>query len=198
MSETTQSLATFLRVRYAEIRMLAVAATARQPYDQWDAVGAGDDSDTRRSHWSVVRIANMYPTPAAHDLAKHIAQHDPQHVLADLDSKLAIVNELAPEPGEPETDAELHARFAHPDWEYETTEGPRKRWEDQETPPYGDGWECNVDAGRDGWERFDYTEEAYWRRERTEPRAEQAEPHVLRLLSTPFAEHPDYKEAWRP
>lgn len=62
------------------------------------------------------------------------------------------------------TDAELHARRQHPLWEYETTEGQRKSWDDADTPPEGDGWERNTDAGRNGWDRFDYTEESYWRR----------------------------------
>ncbi|MFJ7990315.1 hypothetical protein [Streptomyces sp. NPDC096351] len=68
------------------------------------------------------------------------------------------------------SESELHARRAHPDFEYATTEGPRKQWDYADQPPYGaDGWpdrtwEPNVDAGRDGWERFEYTEESYWRR----------------------------------
>ena len=63
-----------------------------------------------------------------------------------------------------ETEAELHAHFACPGWEYETTEGQRKAWDRCNKPPEGEGWERNTDAGRDGWERFDYTEESYWRR----------------------------------
>jgi hypothetical protein len=74
--------------------------------------------------------------------------------------------------GGSETDAELHARRAHPDWEYRTTTGPRKQWHDVDLPPHDDmgepgpGWERNLDAGRpgEGWDRFDYTEESYWRR----------------------------------
>ncbi len=58
----------------------------------------------------------------------------------------------------------LHARFACPGWEYATTAGPRKQWDDQNTPPAGDGWERNTDFGRGGWDRFDYTEQSYWRR----------------------------------
>lgn len=61
-------------------------------------------------------------------------------------------------------DTELHAARRHPRYEYDTTEGPRKSWDDVETPPDGDGWERNIDAGRNGWDRFDYTEESYWRR----------------------------------
>lgn len=81
---------------------------------------------------------------------------------------------------EPETEQQLHARCACPGWEYATTEGPRKQWDDQDRPPsdgHGDpdpSWEVNVDAGRDGWERFDYTEEAYWRRRK--PDAERPGP----------------------
>lgn len=60
----------------------------------------------------------------------------------------------------------LHARFAHPAWEYATTQGQRKAWDRIDEPPEGNGWERNVDAGRpgEGWERFDYREESYWRR----------------------------------
>lgn len=61
----------------------------------------------------------------------------------------------------------LHARRVHPDFEYETTHGGRKSFDEHE--PEGEGWERNVEEGRNGWERFDYHEEAYWRR-RTEPR----------------------------
>lgn len=74
-----------------------------------------------------------------------------------------------------ETEAELHARRAHPDWEYATTEGPRKQWDDADRPPCDEqgepepGWERNTDAGRDGWDRFDYTEESYWRRPKPTP-----------------------------
>jgi hypothetical protein len=61
-------------------------------------------------------------------------------------------------------DEEQHADRCHPGLEYATTEGRRKAWDDVDTPPDGDGWVRNVHAGRDGWERFDYTEESYWMR----------------------------------
>uniref|UniRef100_UPI0007C48C8C HIT family protein n=1 Tax=Streptomyces capuensis TaxID=1464056 RepID=UPI0007C48C8C len=68
--------------------------------------------------------------------------------------------------------ARLHATFQHPGYEYRTTTGPRKQWADADRPPLDDegepepGWERNIDAGLPGmgWERFDYTEESYWRR----------------------------------
>jgi len=73
--------------------------------------------------------------------------------------------------------AELHARRAHPGFEYATTNGPRKQWDTIDEPPYGDDgepdptWERNVDAGRpgQGWDRFDYTEVSYWRRRKPVP-----------------------------
>lgn len=79
--------------------------------------------------------------------------------------------------------AALHARQAHPGWEYATTEGPRKQWDYSDEPPSDDNgvpdptWQRNIDAGYpgEGWERFDYTEESYWRR----PVTELAEPVVL-------------------
>ncbi|MBD9700622.1 hypothetical protein IHE56_00655 [Streptomyces sp. ID01-12c] len=66
--------------------------------------------------------------------------------------------------------SQLHARHAHPDFEYRITNGPRKQWDASNVPPTGEngipepGWERNVDRGIDGWERFDYHEETYWRR----------------------------------
>jgi hypothetical protein len=53
----------------------------------------------------------------------------------------------------------------HPDYEYKTTQGPRKYWDDADTPPEGEGWERNIyRAGGEGWERYDYHEESYWMR----------------------------------
>lgn len=61
--------------------------------------------------------------------------------------------------------SELHARLAHPDYEYMHTEGQRKTlWDD--VPKVDEGeipWERNVDYHQ-GFERFDYHEESYWRR----------------------------------
>jgi hypothetical protein len=67
------------------------------------------------------------------------------------------------------SDAELHRLSAHPDWEYTLTEGPRKAWDYEDVPPPGEGWVRNVEVGRDGWNRFDYTEESYWRRPKIPP-----------------------------
>lgn len=92
--------------------------------------------------------------------------------------------------------AALHARQAHPGWEYAATEGPRKQWDYSDEPPSDDNgvpdltWRRNIDAGYpgEGWERFDYTEESYWRR----PRAEVAEPDPVEPdnpAATALAQH---------
>jgi hypothetical protein len=57
----------------------------------------------------------------------------------------------------------LHSRESHPDFEYETTQAPRKSG--MCDPPEGEGWEENDDY-HNGFERFDYHEECYWRRVR--------------------------------
>lgn len=84
----------------------------------------------------------------------------------ELAETLAKVAPQQPAP----TAAELHARFAHPSYEYATTQGPQKSWDGYDDPPEGNGWERNIDAGRpgEGWERFDYHEESYWRRLRSD------------------------------
>lgn len=74
----------------------------------------------------------------------------------------------------------LHEAFSHPDFEYETTRGPRKG---DYGPPDGDGWEDNVCRRYTGsdpvvadqvgkldhhscWERHDFYDEHHWRRRR--------------------------------
>ena len=102
-------------------------------------------------------------------------------------------------PGHPATDAnvkavrvwQLHARRAHPGYEYATTQGPRKQWEFGDVPPTDDegepqpGWERNTAAGRDGWERFDYTEESYWRQPKARSGPVAAESEDLTGAFTP-------------
>lgn len=71
----------------------------------------------------------------------------------------------------------LHSRLAHPDYEYLTTTNGRKQ--EGGEPPENEGWEPNdfIDMGSDpagkpyprrNWERFDYHEENYWRRRKSE------------------------------
>lgn len=115
------------------------------------------DGDARRVAevvW-VIPNTNMYgQAPAAEDVAVHI--------------------QLERDWREGKTDAELHAAFSHPDFEYATTEGARKQF-DASVPPADDNgdpdhtWEANTDAGRNGWERYDHTEDAFWRRRKQQP-----------------------------
>lgn len=104
-------------------------------------------------------------------------------------------------------EARLHARFAHPGYEYRTTEGARKQWDGINCPPVDENggpdptWERNIDAGHpgSGWERFDYTEESYWRRPRPGGVRPPYIPRGLRILAQPFAGHPDHKGGeWAP
>ena len=69
--------------------------------------------------------------------------------------------------------SELHRRLAHPDYEYTTTEGQRKSvWNDvPPTEPDEIPWERNVDYHQ-GFERFEWHEESYWRRLKPVPEPE--------------------------
>ena len=86
-------------------------------------------------------------------------------LLAAIDEKERGYLERARDWREGMSDDELHQRCAHPAYEYATTEGQRKAWDDADTPPEGDGWELNATtADPDAFERFDYHEERHWRR----------------------------------
>ncbi|MFD9276904.1 hypothetical protein ACFWD7_06375 [Streptomyces mirabilis] len=117
-------------------------------------------------------------------------------------------------PGHPDDEASrelvrtdrLHAERRHPAYEYATTEGQRKQWDDADVPPRDDngepepGWEPNTHSGcTDAWERFDYTEESYWRRLRADRPRVPYIPRALRILAQPFAGQPGHKgEEWAP
>lgn len=151
-------------------------------------------------------IAHVDPVASDDEgVARHIAEWDPARVLREIEAKRQLLADLLPAPAEPETDDELHARSAHPAYEYRTTEGPRKQWDDADRPPSGDdgepepGWERNTAAGRGGWERFDFTEESHWRRRL--PAGEERKPVLplwLRRLAAVYAARPGFKEEWRP
>ncbi|MFC0626165.1 hypothetical protein [Kribbella deserti] len=139
-------------------------------------------------------------------------------VLADIAAKRAILADYQAEVAKhaeywerqrARPTSELHADRAHPDYEYRTTEGQRKHWDDADVPPIDNdklepepGWERNVEEGDNGWQRFDYTEESYWRR--LLPEEQRRGPFVppiprhIKHLASPYADHPDYQEAWRP
>lgn len=63
----------------------------------------------------------------------------------------------------------LHANRCHPDFEYLTTTIGRKAEVDPtpDSGEHGDGWEPNTTGGwHSETERFEWTEEYYWRRKR--------------------------------
>jgi len=95
-------------------------------------------------------------------VAELLAQTEGHHDSCACGACLALASRAE---AEEERDGPLHARCAHPAYEYETTEGPRKGWDDETRPPDGDAtWQRNRFKGRHGWERFANTEEAYWMR----------------------------------
>lgn len=86
-----------------------------------------------------------------------------------------------------------HARCVHPEYEYDTTETGRKTSEEGH-PPEGHGWERNVDKGDDGWERFEYTEEHYWRRLKTDAEKDPMNPFNLPRVTLPSISHREFRE----
>jgi hypothetical protein len=161
--------------------------------------------------WERARLAVEQGTALSSD--EHIARHDPARVLREVEAKRTILERHDWWFNRPtETDAELHARCAHPDYEYETTEGGRKTWDYAHVPPLDDQggpdhtWERNLDAGipGEGWERFDYTEESYWRRRLPSEKAaekrrrKEQPPRELLELAAVYADHPDYQPEWKP
>lgn len=88
-------------------------------------------------------------------------------LLGAIDEKQRRYEELVRDPFDGLSDDELHQRHAHRAYEYATTEGQRKAWDDEMVPPAGVGWELNITStDPEAWERFDYHEERYWRRMR--------------------------------
>jgi hypothetical protein len=74
----------------------------------------------------------------------------------------------------------LHRRFAHPDFEYKTTQTARKSGDDPRIGLDGDGWEPNeivenhqyvngevVKEFWRNWERYEFHEDNYWRRRKS-------------------------------
>lgn len=75
------ALALLVATRLDEDEAAARATTERQPYDEWDAVGAGDADDIALSNWRVVRIALVERNPGAKSIAEFIARNDPARAL---------------------------------------------------------------------------------------------------------------------
>lgn len=184
----------FLQARISEDE---AAATACEP-SNWKIIAEGDAPlwvsglgiHAADSNWDAcIDISD----------ALHIVRHDPARVLAECAAKRAIIEAQHWTPQERPTDAQLHFRSSHPAYEYATTEGQRKAWDDADEPPEGEGWERNVDSGRDGWDRFECHEESYWRRLKPEDQRKewrQYIPRELKALAAIYKDHPDYQEEW--
>ena len=149
-----------------------------------DRAGSGWSS-LGKTRWETDNYGRNMLTPAA--------------ILAECAAKRAIIEAQHWTPRERPTDAQLHFRSSHPAYEYATTEGQRKAWDDADEPPEGEGWERNVDSGDNGWERFDFHEESYWRRLKPEDQRKewrQYIPRELKALAAVYADHPEYQEEW--
>lgn len=131
---------------------------------------------TGRQHLTL-RLRNVLPTPTATTRPVcHYGQRGMTACGAEYPSLLAspqISGVTCPDCLRLAPSNEVHALRRHPDFEYATTQGPRKAWADPDTPPVGPdeltpdtSWEQNVDVGDRGWERFEFYEESYWRRRR--------------------------------
>lgn len=147
-----QALAEVKQLQAGRIPLMVLRQAWRNGWtDRGNAIRqTAADADRQRDDYERAFVRYMSEDPAEDD-------KDPYRPVDGPDDP-AFEQQPAP------TVAELHARCAHPSYEYATTQGPRKSWDGYDDPPEGDGWERNADVGRDGWERFDYHEESYWRR----------------------------------
>lgn len=193
----------FLLTRIAEDEAAAQAAIQGHADDGvWTAGDNNGEQEGYPGDCAVEGIGIKIYDEGGHDLdqAKHIARWDPRRVLAECAAKRAIIEAQHWAPKSGPSDSELHCRASHPSYEYATTEGPRKQWDDADEPPEGVGWERNTDIGYgQGWARLDYTEESYWRRLRPEPERKEWKQHIptsLRALATVYSDHCDYQQEW--
>lgn len=122
--------------------------------------------------------------------ARFIVDNAPSSVLRRCGAdRRTVMDWLATtrDPYEGMGDDELHQNCAHPAYEYARTEGQRKAWPYVDDPPEEDaGWELNITTRNpDAFERFDYTEERYWRRVRPDgPRQREVPvPFYIRNLA---------------
>lgn len=83
-------IADFLHARIAERRALAEAAAALQgdPENGWGIIDPSDYAQTEKRRWISPHIGMLHETESA----EHIVANNPAVVLADCDTKLAIVN----------------------------------------------------------------------------------------------------------
>lgn len=206
-------LIAFLDARIAEDQDVANRANESDPAP-WalEPLGAGEVRDIYDTPVVDAKERAISCSPddgvrGGHDLrtAVHIARHHPGRTLLECELKRLIVDAHRPEDLSQYSDDELHSRFGHPEWEYTSVEVARKSGADDSPPD--DSWEPNdfIDMGcapdgtpypRRNWERFDYTEETYYRRRRTEPQ-KRGVPDLLVAMAKLYSDHPDYRPEWR-
>ena len=154
-----------------EAILAAVAPTLRVPNyhsvhrqvcaEMGDSVRLGDIEDRIREmieertlvYESGQLIRRLRPVPPEHAACRQRTAGEWRGVAIAADRRLPI--------------DELHRKCSAPGWQYTTREGRRKACDEIFEPPEGICWERNVECGRDGWDRFDHTEETYWRRPET-------------------------------
>jgi len=135
-----EDLVQFLRDRLDEDEATARAAASAERADTWTAIpdSYGGVLDGTGSRSLVVGYGDvMAPGTAA-----HIARHDPARVLAEVEAKRRIIDDVVPQI---------------------------------------DGMEDRIDSE---WGAGDPTE--------------RESATLFRLLALPYADHPDYREEWRP
>lgn len=159
--------------RHGDVPMLYVYFGYKKDANAWriergirprDVVTAND--------WAKLDGRRGRPVPIALDCewSQINWNHENHQRARDVIYRLEAVYGSVDLPSEPvpvEDVKTLHRELRHPDYEYSVTRGPRKSWNDYDVPPYGDGWERNVDTARNGWDREDYFEESFWRRKKT-------------------------------
>ena len=223
MADDRNAILDFITDRLAEEERTARAATPgpwitfpEGDIAEWTIYGEGwtiaNTCEWPRHHMHNDAIALRMPaTVIEHGVAnaQHIARHDPARVLRGVEAKRRIVDEwlaTSTNPYEGLSDDELHDRRAHPAYEYATTQGQRKAWDYSNEPPWdpdtnepGIGWERNATASNpEAWERFNYTEESYWRRLRPDGPETWTRyvPNYIRLLASEWSDHPDFQPEW--
>lgn len=85
------SIADFLRARYGECRAIADTAANLQcdPENGWGVIDHSGYAKTEKRRWIAPHIGMLHEAESA----EHVVANNPAVVLADLDAKLAVVDE---------------------------------------------------------------------------------------------------------
>lgn len=85
-------LANFLRARIAERRATAEAAAAPQcdPEEGWGLIDPSNYAPTEKRRWIAPHVGLLYEA----EFAEHVVANNPAVILADLDAKLALLEDV--------------------------------------------------------------------------------------------------------